>query len=74
VIWGDVSLNMLELYTRVVNLHIGRASARPPIPAILALAAAGRLRPERVTDRVLAFADAQTALLEPHTKLVFSRA
>ena len=74
VIWGDVSLNMLELYTRVVNLHIGRASARPAIPAILALAAAGRLRPERVTDRVLPFADARTALLEPHTKLVFSRA
>lgn len=74
VIWGEVSLNLLELYTRVVDLHIGRASARPAIPGILAMAAAGRIRPERVTDRVLTWDEAPAALAEPHTKLVFSRA
>ena len=73
IIWGDVSLNAGALYTHGLTLHIGRASARPVIPAILALAAARRLRPERVTDRVLPFAEADTALLEPHTKLVFTR-
>jgi len=73
VIWGEVALNFLELYTRVVDLHIGRASARPAIPAIVALAAAGRIRPERVTDRVLTWDEAPTALVEPYTKLVFAR-
>ncbi len=73
VLWGEVPLNLLELYTRGVHLHVGRASARPVLPAILALTAAGRLRPERVTDRVLDWDAAPAALLEPHTKLVFTR-
>ena len=73
VLYGEVPLNLLELYTRGVHLHVGRASARPVVPAILALTAAGRLHPERVTDRVLGWDDAPAALLEPHTKLVFAR-
>jgi threonine dehydrogenase-like Zn-dependent dehydrogenase len=68
-----VPLPMLAMYSTGVHLHIGRVAARPPIPAILALTAAGRVDPGRVTDRVVPWEDAPVALREPHTKLVFAR-
>ena len=68
------SLPLFELYTRGVPLHIGRAMARPAIPAILDLVAAGRLRPQVVTSATVAWDEAPQALLEPATKLVVQRA
>ena len=69
----EASLPLLEIYSRGVHLHIGRAMARPAIPAILDLVAAGRLRPQLVTSATVAWDDAPAALLEPVTKLVVSR-
>lgn len=69
----DVGLPMLELYTRGVHLHTSRCAARPAIPGLLDLVAAGRLRPERVTSAVVGWDDAPRALLEPRTKLVVER-
>jgi alcohol dehydrogenase len=66
-------LPLFELYTRGVQLHIGRAMARPVIPGILDLVAAGRLRPQLITSATITWDDAPEALLEPATKLVFSR-
>lgn len=66
-------LPLFELYTRGVTLHIGRAMARPVMPAILDLVAAGRLRPQLVTSATVAWDDAPEALLEPATKLVMTR-
>jgi alcohol dehydrogenase len=66
------SLPLLELYTRGVHLHMGRTMARPAIPAILALVAAGRLRPQLVTSATAAWDEAPMALLEPTTKLVIT--
>jgi threonine dehydrogenase-like Zn-dependent dehydrogenase len=66
-------LPLFELFTRGVHLHIGRAMARPAIPAILDLVAAGRLRPQLVTSATVSWEDAPQALLEPTTKLVISR-
>jgi alcohol dehydrogenase len=66
-------LPLFELYTRGVDLHIGRAMVRPAIPAILDLVAAGRLRPHLVTSATVAWEDAPQALLEPATKLVMQR-
>jgi alcohol dehydrogenase len=66
-------LPLFELYTRGVHLHIGRAMARPVIPAILDLVAAGRLRPHLVTSATVSWEDAPQALLEPTTKLVITR-
>jgi threonine dehydrogenase-like Zn-dependent dehydrogenase len=66
-------LPLFELFTRGVHLHIGRAMARPAIPAILDLVAAGRLRPQLVTSATATWDDAPEALLEPTTKLVISR-
>lgn len=69
----EAPLPLFELYTRGVHLHIGRAMARPAIPAILDLVAASRLRPQLVTSATVAWDDAPEALLEPTTKLVISR-
>jgi len=59
------------MYVTGVHLHVGRVMAPADMPAVLELVTAGGFDPSRVTDRVLPFSDAQTALLEPHTKLVF---
>jgi alcohol dehydrogenase len=67
------SLPLFELYSRGVHLEIGRAMVRPSIPAILALVAAGRLRPHLVTSATVAWDDAPRALLEPVIKLVVHR-
>ena len=64
---------LLEMYTTGIHLHAGRAMARAAIPEVLDLVASGRLDPAPVTDRVVAWEEAATALLEPHTKLVFAR-
>lgn len=69
----ETPVPVLEMYSTGVTLTAGRAMARPLIDAVLGLAATGRFRPELVTDRVLPWHDARTALLEPHTKLVFTR-
>jgi alcohol dehydrogenase len=69
----ETPVPLLEMYGTGVNLHVGRAAARADIPAALELIAGGGFDPSVVTDRVLPFAAAETALLEPHTKLVFSR-
>jgi alcohol dehydrogenase len=68
----EAPLPLFELFTRGVHLHIGRAMARPDIPPILDLVAAGRLRPQLVTSATVAWDDAPEALLEPATKLVIS--
>jgi threonine dehydrogenase-like Zn-dependent dehydrogenase len=70
----EAPLPLFEMYTRGVHLHIGRAMARSVMPAILDLVAAGRLRPQLVTSATVAWDDAPHALLEPATKLIFSRA
>ena len=70
----ETPVPLLEMYTTGINLHVSRAMARAAIPAVLDLVTSGRLDPSVVTDRVLPFEEAPRALLEPHTKLVFSRA
>lgn len=69
----EAPMPLFEIYTRGVHLHIGPGMARPAIPAIVSLVAAGRLRPELVTSATVAWDDAAEALLEPTTKLVVSR-
>jgi threonine dehydrogenase-like Zn-dependent dehydrogenase len=69
----EAPLPLLELYTRGVHLHIGRVMARPAIPAILDLLAAGRLRPQLIASMNVPWEDAPQALLEPATKIVVQR-
>jgi threonine dehydrogenase-like Zn-dependent dehydrogenase len=69
----EAPLPLYELYSRSVHLHIGIGQARPAIPALLDLVAAGRLRPQLITSATAAWEEAPEALLEPTTKLVISR-
>jgi threonine dehydrogenase-like Zn-dependent dehydrogenase len=64
---------LFEMYTNGIEFHTGRVMARPLMPEILDLTAAGDLHPERVTSRVVAWDDAADAVAEPETKLVIAR-
>jgi len=62
------------MYTKGITFKTGRAHVREAMPQLLELAAAGRIHPELVTTRVVAWADAREALLERGwTKLVIER-
>ena len=64
---------LLEMYTRGVNLHAGRAMARAAIPDVLDLVASGGFDPSAITERVVPWDEAAQALPEVETKLVFVR-
>jgi alcohol dehydrogenase len=63
-------LPLLEPYTRCFTFHTGRVHARPAIPEVLALIESGKLHPETVTARTVAWDDAADALVEERGKLV----
>ena len=68
------SLPLLEMYTKCVTFHSGRAHAREAMPDVLELTASGALRPELITSRVERWEDAPAALVAGDwTKLVISR-
>ena len=68
------SLPLLEMYTKCVTFHTGRAHAREAMPEVLDLTASGALRPEVITSRVVDWDEAPDALLEGDwTKLVIER-
>lgn len=67
------TLPLSDIYTRGVQLQLGRAMARPAIPAILDLIAVSRLRPNLVTTATVSWGAAAEALLEPATKLIMHR-
>jgi threonine dehydrogenase-like Zn-dependent dehydrogenase len=64
---------LFEMYTNGIEFHTGRVMARPIIPEILELAAAGSLHPQQVTSKVVSWDDAADALVEPETKLIVTR-
>ena len=67
-------LPLLEMYTKGITFHTGRAHAREAIPHVLELAASGALISQSVTSHVVTWADAAEALVERDwTKLVISR-
>ncbi len=68
----DQAVPMLQMYSRCCTLHAGRAHARPAIPEVLALTAAG-FDPGLVTSSVVSFDDAEQALADPPMKVVLRR-
>lgn len=64
-------LPLRAMYTRGVTFITGRVNSRAALPAVLDLIGSGRLAPERVTSRVVAFADAAEAIFDPGYKVVF---
>jgi threonine dehydrogenase-like Zn-dependent dehydrogenase len=64
---------LLEMYTKNITFVTGRVHAREAMPEALALIADGRLDPEPVTGRHIAWDDAADALAEHREKLVIER-
>jgi alcohol dehydrogenase len=73
VLLEDPALPLFQMYSRCCTLHTGRAHARPVIPEILDLVAAGRFDPTLVTSAVVDWDDAVDALSDPPMKLVVTR-
>jgi threonine dehydrogenase-like Zn-dependent dehydrogenase len=70
---GDVALPLGHMYTRGIRFVTGRVAARPIIPDLLALVAAGRLDPSIGTATTATWADAPRAWSEHRDKLVLVR-
>ncbi len=69
----ETPLPLLEAYTKGLTFHTGRVHARPAMPEVLELMAAGRFAPELVTAQLVAWGDAAEALAEHTAKLVVTR-
>jgi alcohol dehydrogenase len=67
---GELPIPLLDMYVRGITFHTSRVNARTVIPRVLELVVEGRLRPELVTDAVVDWADAATALDGLDAKLV----
>ncbi len=61
------------MYTRGITFKTGRVHARACIPDVLALVAAGRIHPERVTGAVIPWDDAAEVLAHHTMKTVVVR-
>jgi alcohol dehydrogenase len=68
-----VSLPMGRMYTLGIRFFVGRCHSAALLPELVGLIAAGRLRPEAVTTRVVDWKEAADAWLEPALKLVVRR-
>lgn len=64
---------LLPMYTLGATFATGRVHARRDAPQVLDMLAEGTLDVAPVITRTVEFADAAEALLEPYTKLVFTR-
>jgi alcohol dehydrogenase len=66
---SDPALPLFSMYSRCCTLHTGRAHARPAIPLVLDLVAAG-FNPSLVTSAIVPRNAAAGALAQPPMKLV----
>jgi alcohol dehydrogenase len=60
-------------YMKGLTFHTSRVHSRATFPDALACMACGKFHPERVTSRVVPFADAGDAMTDPGPKVVFTR-
>lgn len=69
----ETPVPLLEAYTKGLTFHTGRVHARPAMPEVLELMAAGRLAPELVTAERVAWDDAAEALAQHRAKTIVTR-
>jgi threonine dehydrogenase-like Zn-dependent dehydrogenase len=62
---------LLKMYGKGITFITGRVDARAGLPEVLAHCASGHFHPERVTSRVVSFAEAADAMTDSGPKLVF---
>jgi alcohol dehydrogenase len=64
---------MGRMYTKGIRLETGRCHARTVIPEVAEATARGRLHPDVIASRRVAWRDAAAAMAEPAVKLVVER-
>jgi alcohol dehydrogenase len=64
---------LLEMFTKGIRFHTGRAHARPAMEPVLDLVRSGAFRPELITGETAQWADAAEAIAGHRSKLVISR-
>ncbi len=70
---GEMPFPLGRLYTLGIRFLVGRAHSVALLPEVMPLIEQGRLRPQDVTTRVVAWEDAPQAFVEPAIKLVVRR-
>lgn len=73
IVFGEVALPVLEMYSRGITVHTSRADSRGRLPAVLELAASGAFDPLAVPTTTVPFDQAAEVWLRPVTKLVLPR-
>jgi threonine dehydrogenase-like Zn-dependent dehydrogenase len=69
----ETPVPLLEMFTKGIRFHTGRAHARPAMEPILDLVRAGSFEPELVTRETASWDDAAEAVAEHRGKLVITR-
>jgi len=69
----SIVLPLGKMYTRGVQLHIGRAHSASSLPEVVGLIAAGRLDPAPVTTSVIGWDEAPERYLDDTIKLIVTR-
>jgi len=64
---------LLEMFTKGIRFHTGRAHARPAMEPVLDLVKSGAFEPELITGETAQWADAAEAIAGHRSKLVISR-
>ena len=70
---GEMPMRLGRLYTLGIRFFVGRAHAAALLPEVMPLIECGRLRPQAVTTRVVAWEEAPQAFVEPAIKLIVRR-
>lgn len=60
-------------YYKGLTFHTSRVHSRATFPEAMACIACGKFHPERVTSRIVPFAEAGDAMTDPGPKIVFTR-
>jgi alcohol dehydrogenase len=64
---------LLEMYTKGIRFHTGRAHARPAMEPVLDLVRSGAFKPELITAETATWDEAPDAIASHRSKLVVSR-
>jgi alcohol dehydrogenase len=69
----DISLPLMEIYSKGITFKTGRVHSRPVMPKVLDLIRAGSFDPAPMTMQTVAWDDAEAALSELRVKTVVAR-
>ncbi len=73
ILFGDVALPMLTMYTKGISLVTGRINARASMPAALELVASGALDLNPMITATASWTDAPQAWADHHGRLILTR-